>query len=152
MRATGKPMASATSTHRPVCSGKAPRPIRTSATCITSQAATTYSVITSYSIHYTKLYELYVNNSMDSEVKRKYPPGDLFILTYSDEELTAMIQTLHANGIKVYLTLAFENHGPDQSDDPVKQVHRAMFGRPNAWQWSEYPPQEYWPWDRNNFV
>jgi len=90
---------------------------------------------------------LYVNNSMDSEVKRKYPPGDLFILTYSDEELTAMIQTLHANGIKVYLTLAFENHGPDQSDDPVKQVHRAMFGRPNAWQWSEYPPQEYWPWD-----
>jgi len=90
---------------------------------------------------------LFVNNSMDSQAKRKYPPVDMFILTYFDEELTAMIETLHANGIKVFLTLAFENHGVGEVDDPEKQVSRGMFGIPNAWQWEEFPTQENWPWD-----
>ena len=90
-------------------------------------------------------------------MKRKYPPEDLWVLTYSDEELTAMIKTLRSNGIKVYLSLAFENHGSEQADDPAKQVSRGMFGIPNAWQWDTYPAQEHWPWDlehpdHENFV
>ncbi|MEE4296989.1 MAG: hypothetical protein V2J20_10310, partial [Wenzhouxiangella sp.] len=91
---------------------------------------------------------LYVDNSLDSQVKRKYPPesGDL-IPTYTDEQLTTMVNFLRSNGFKVFLTLAFENTSIAEVDDPNLYVDRNILGAPFVYQWSELVEPENWPWD-----
>ena len=84
---------------------------------------------------------LYVNSSMDSNVRRVYSGVD--IPTFTDEALVGTIQALHQHGFNVYLTLAFENLDGKQT----YPLQRWQLGDPYAHENDDNILPESWPWD-----
>jgi hypothetical protein len=88
---------------------------------------------------------LHVHDSLDSTVS---PSTDLLgAETYSDEDLARIVHELKSRGLRVYWTLAFDEH---RDGEPGKQVRRDHFGNPTAYETgfeSWRIRKEYWPWD-----
>jgi hypothetical protein len=94
---------------------------------------------------------IYVDDSMDSTVERKYSGVD--IPTYTDETLVKLIRAFRQHGFNVYLTLAIE----DPSQTPAHPVERWQFGDPDVYNESPAILPEFWPWaldhpDHDRFV
>jgi hypothetical protein len=95
---------------------------------------------------------IYVDDSMDSTVERKYSGVDF--PTYKDETLVKLIRAFRQHGFNVYLTLAFENPSQTRSAHPVE---RWQLGDPDIYNESPAVLPEYWPWaldhpDHERFV
>ena len=84
---------------------------------------------------------LHIDDSMDSNVKRKY--SGVQIPTFTDEALIALIRKFKVNGFKVYLTLAFESFEAENSDHPV---FRWQLGDPKMATEDPRISAEFWPW------
>jgi hypothetical protein len=93
---------------------------------------------------------LHVSDTLDSSVERAYGEHkNVFIPTFTDDLLQTMIQELRANGIHVYLTLAFEldHYG----------INRGLLGASKAHEWGIGIEFDNWPWalghpDHESFV
>lgn len=93
---------------------------------------------------------LYYDDSMDSTVER-VSPFDEF--SFSDEVVRQLIQEFRNHGFEVYLTLAFNDHVPDQA---ARRAGRWHLGNPKTPNSPGYRP-ENWPWrpdhpDHQRFV
>ncbi|HEY4498210.1 MAG TPA: hypothetical protein VJA63_01045 [Candidatus Paceibacterota bacterium] len=87
---------------------------------------------------------LFVDDSLDSTVERKYQGVD--VPTYKDDDLRRLIRELRDRGFHVYLTLALEDAGISGTHP----YHRSQLGLPQEdgsdWPWNENHP------DRTQFV
>ncbi|MFC1935634.1 hypothetical protein ACFLX9_02595 [Chloroflexota bacterium] len=94
---------------------------------------------------------LHLEDSMDSTVERKYGQ-DMFIPTFTDETLVAIIRAFRKHGFNVYLALAFESGAGAK-----RPVQRWQLGDPTAHEYDSNVLPEYWPWrldhpDHQRFV
>ncbi len=90
---------------------------------------------------------LYVDDSLDSTVERKYQAID--IPTYRDDELRRLIKELRHHNFQVYLTLAFED-AKKAKDHPYHRSQLGALQDRNDWPWNPDHPdhkrfvQEFW--------
>jgi len=83
---------------------------------------------------------IHVDNSMDSTVELSYTAT---IPTFTDVALTETLSWLKANGLKTYVTLAFELENPESMDYPVA---RWQLGDPYMPDEDSTILSENWPW------
>lgn len=88
---------------------------------------------------------LHLESSLDSSVERRY--GGSVIPTFTDEQLTLMVNTLRGAGYKVYFTLAFDYEADQVTPYPVA---RWQLGDPNMPDEDPSILPENWPWDPNH--
>ncbi len=86
---------------------------------------------------------IYVDDSLDSTVERKYSKTSVGAPTFSDISLINLIRAFRQHGFNVYLTLAFDDSKSSKAKYPV---YRWQLGDPDIYNQVDNILPENWPW------